>query len=232
MSTSSSSGRKRIAGARQAHEAVDLRRQRQQRHQRALVVLALQLEDRREAAVRDERERMRRIDGERCQDREDLVDEILLEPGALGRRSARRRPARRCRPRATRPAASAQTRCCSAIRIEARSRIAASCSAGRQPVVAQHGRAVGQHVDEARHADHVEFVEVGGRNRQEAHPLEQRMAGVAGLLQDARVEREPRKLAIDETAWTIGRYGCSLFGRCGRAERIHGSYAQNGTVSS
>ena len=69
--------------ARQAHEAVDLRRQRQQRHQRPLVVLALQLEDRREAAVGEEGERMRRIDRERRQDREDLVDEIGLEPGPL-----------------------------------------------------------------------------------------------------------------------------------------------------
>src|SRR4029453_11580910 len=67
----------------QAHEAVDLRRQWQQRHQRAAVVLALQLQDGREAAVGDEGKGMRRVDGKRRQDREDLVDEVLVEPRAL-----------------------------------------------------------------------------------------------------------------------------------------------------
>ena len=211
--------------ARQAHETIDLRRQGQQRHQRALVLLALQLQHRREAAVRDERERMRRIDGQRRQDREDLVDEILLEPGTFGGRelgggqhgdAGLAQLALQGRPDAL--LLVHQDRGAVADRGQLLRR--------RQPVVAQQRRAIRQHVDEPRHTDHVEFVEVGRRNRQEAHPLEQRMARVRRFFQHARVEREPRKLTIDETAWTVGRYGCSLFSRCRCAERIHKSYSQ------
>jgi len=40
----------------------------------------------------------------------------------------------------------------------------------------------------ARHADHVELVEVRGGNRQETQPLQQRMVQVLRLLQNAVVE--------------------------------------------
>ena len=46
-------------------------------------------------------------------------------------------------------------------------------------------------------ADHEEFVEIVARDRQEAQPLEQRMRGVARLLEHALVERQPRKLAVE-----------------------------------
>src|SRR4051794_41456509 len=51
---------------------------------------------------------------------------------------------------------------------------------------------------EAGHPDHVEFVEVARRDRQEAQPLQQRVPLVLGLRQDALVEGEPGQLAIDE----------------------------------
>ena len=51
---------------------------------------------------------------------------------------------------------------------------------------------------EAGNTHHEELVEVRRRDRQEAQPLEQRMANVLGLVEHARVEREPRQLAIDE----------------------------------
>ncbi len=60
------------------------------------------------------------------------------------------------------------------------------------------------HVFEARNADHEELVEVGGGDRQEAQALEQRVAAVARLFEDAAVEGEPGQLAVDEA---FGRGG-------------------------
>jgi hypothetical protein len=51
---------------------------------------------------------------------------------------------------------------------------------------------------QAGDADHEEFVEVVRRDRQEAQLLEQRMAEVPRLFQDAAVELQPGQLAIDE----------------------------------
>ena len=50
---------------------------------------------------------------------------------------------------------------------------------------------------QAGDADHEEFVEVAGRDRQEAQPLEQRMMRVARFLQHAPVEGQPAQLAIE-----------------------------------
>src|SRR5918998_350793 len=50
---------------------------------------------------------------------------------------------------------------------------------------------------EPRHPDHEELVEVGLRDGDEAHPLQQRVALVAGLLQHPVVEPEPGELAVD-----------------------------------
>src|SRR6516165_6494107 len=51
---------------------------------------------------------------------------------------------------------------------------------------------------EAGNADHEEFVEVVGGNRQKPNTLEQGMGVVCRLLEHAAVELEPRQLAIDE----------------------------------
>ena len=63
-------------------------------------------------------------------------------------------------------------------------------------------------------ADHEEFVEVAGRDRQEAQPLEQRMGGVARFLEHAAVERQPAQLAIE-----IARLSRRGGGRNGRLRR-------------
>ena len=70
--------------------------------------------------------------------------------------------------------------------------------AQRLAVVADHRDALALLALEAGDADHEEFVEVVGGDRQEAQALEDRMIGVAGLLEHAAVEMEPRQLAIDE----------------------------------
>ena len=91
----------------------------------------------------------------------------------------------------------------------------------RHAVVAQQGRPGLQHVDQAGHADHVEFVEIVGRDRQEAHALEQRMALVAGLLEHAHVEGQPRQFAIDEALRTVGCYFERRSRAGGRGEGVH-----------
>ena len=66
-------------GRGQGDESVDLRRDRQQRLQRALVLLAFKLQRQRVTQIGDEGERMRRVDGQRRQDREYLVQEHIRQ---------------------------------------------------------------------------------------------------------------------------------------------------------
>ena len=69
--------------------------------------------------------------------------------------------------------------------------------AGRPPV----GRpGDGSRLDllaQAGDADLEELVEVAGEDRQELDPLEERIAGIARLVEDPRVELEPGQLAIE-----------------------------------
>ena len=73
--------------------------------------------------------------------------------------------------------------------------------------------AVGRHrgdtglglTDQASDANGIEFVEVGGADRDEAHTLEQRMTGVLGFLHDAVVEVQPGQFAVDEAVGADGR---------------------------
>ena len=50
---------------------------------------------------------------------------------------------------------------------------------------------------EPRHAHHEELVEVGGDDREKLDSLVERYRRVLRLGQDARVELEPRELAVD-----------------------------------
>ena len=75
--------------ARQADEAGDLRRQDDQGAQLALVLGPAQIEHDGEAEIGNEGKRMRRIDGQRRQDRKYLVEEEGVEPlHLLGRHLA------------------------------------------------------------------------------------------------------------------------------------------------
>ena len=67
--------------ARQADEARHLHRQRQQRLQ--ALTLAAQPQHHGDTAIGEERERLRRIDGQRRQHRQHLVAKIAIEPPAL-----------------------------------------------------------------------------------------------------------------------------------------------------
>ena len=94
--------------------------------------------------------------------------------------------------------------------------LAARCAAGRamssarlgvgaqqlfgrgEAVLAQRAHTLAHLGLQARDAHHVELVEVVGRDRQEAQPLQQRVARVHRLLQHAPVERQPGELAVEE----------------------------------
>ncbi len=73
-----------VGAARQLDEALDLLRHADQRVHRLAVAHARKLQRDREAEIGNERERMRRIDGERRQQRKHVGEEMLLQPGALG----------------------------------------------------------------------------------------------------------------------------------------------------
>ena len=176
----------------QADEALQLRRHRQQRGERSCRRAgACSCSAMREAQIGNEGKRMRRIDRQRRQHRENLLAELLVEPVAVGVGRSRRLRSPRCRPRAIRARSSAQIRCWSAISSRAISSTWASCCGGRQAVGAERGDAGIDHALQAGHAHHVEFVEVGSRNRKKPQPLEQRMAAVLRLLQHPAVEGQP-----------------------------------------
>ena len=77
------------------------------------------------------------IDRERRQDREDVGDEALGEPVALGVGQLRRIDARRCRLARSSSRSVRQPSCWSCISADARRWIAASCCGRRQAVAAR-----------------------------------------------------------------------------------------------
>ena len=63
--------------------------------------------------------------------------------------------------------------------------------------------------------DHEEFVEIARRDRQEPHPLEQRVTRVASFLEYPAVECEPAELAVEISRFRVIRHDC-----CRRGERV------------
>ena len=149
---------------------------------------------------------MARVDRERREDREDLVEEALAERlvvlgdgrvvdelDALGRE---------------RPADVDEDRRVVGDEVED------ALAGGRQLLVG--GAPVGRAGDlagldllaQAGDADLEELVEVAGEDGQELDPLEQRVALVARLVEDAGVELEPRQLAVEvreRSPWRAAR---------------------------
>ncbi len=68
----------------------------------------------------------------------------------------------------------------------------------RLAIRAAHQNALADLAFEACHAHHEEFVEIGGRDRQEAHPLQKWMSRVQRFFQDAAIELQPGEFAVDE----------------------------------
>jgi hypothetical protein len=141
---------------------------------------------------------MRGIDGKRGQHREDLGHEALFEPGAIfGREVAGpddgnaglRELLHQDTPRHLLVPHELAGAAIDGLELLRR----------RQAVLAGRGNA-GQHLRlEPGDAHHVELVEIVGRDRQKAQPLQQRMARAVRFGEDPLVEGEPGELPVDET---------------------------------
>ena len=198
-----------VAGLRQPHETLEPVRHADERIHRLAVLGAGKLQGHREAEIGNERERMRRIDGERRQQRKNMGEEIIFEPrllrlghiGAVDQHDA----------------GSGQRRAQFApLRLLVLSQHhdgfgdTGQLLGRRQPFGALLGDAGADLGAKAGHAHHEEFVEVVGRDRQELEPLEQRMAAIGGFLQHAAIEVQPRQLAVDEPVRTRGKIGSDM----------------------
>ena len=142
---------------------------------------------------------MRRIDGDRREHGEDEVEEVILEPVALllgqlvgvedmnaglAEQRLERDPVLLL------------------VRREVGHELvdAVELLGGRQPILARRLDAGDDLGAQARHAHHVELVEIGGGDRQEAQAFEQRMALVLRLFHHPLIEVEPGQLAIEIAA--------------------------------
>ena len=167
-----------------AHEARDRARDQHHLEQPAVVAEPGQVEQRADALVGDERERMRGIDRLRRDHRQDVVEEVSLQP-ALGRGVD---PLVSGEMDALGGEQAAQVRQDPLLRILELAHLGVD-----RGELLRRRLAVDRDVaDAAAHlpgepgdADHHELVEVAARDRQEAQPLEQRVGGV-GRLRRAR----------------------------------------------
>ena len=87
---------------------------------------------------------------------------------------------------------------CSATSSRTRARIALELLHGRHAVGADVRAVALDLATEAGHPDLEELVEVAGEDRQELHPLEQGVAPVPRLVEDAGVELHPGQLAVED----------------------------------
>ncbi len=191
----------------QPDEALELARDRDEPAHGLRIAFALHPDDHREPEVRNERERMGGIDGDRREDRKDVREEQALQPRLLGRRE-------------TGGLDDLDTRRGHVLldlvpaRLFVRDELSGEAIdlhellLRRQAVLGQRRDPGRDLAVDARRAHHVEFVEVGRRDRQEAELLQQRVAAIRGLFHHAPVELQPRKLAIVEPGRTFGHGSC------------------------
>ena len=99
----------------------------------------------------------------------------------------------------------------------ARRRCGPAARAGCRPSALRTGEAGLVAALQPGDPDHVELVEVGGEDRQELGPLQQRLAGVLGEREHAGVEVEPGQLAVEEAV--VGQLRGGSRGAGGRADR-------------
>ena len=194
-----------------ADEPLDLLRHADERVHRPAVAGAREMEGDRKAEIGNERKRMRRIDRERRQNREDVLQEVVLEPGAIGLLQAVGFDQHDVRglelfaqfaPARLLVAGEAGNRLANPNKLLAR----------RQPIRALVGDP-GAHLSlEARDPHHEEFIEVVGRDRKEPDLLEQRMLGVFSLFQNAAIEMQPGQLPVDESLGTTCQIGARFGG--------------------
>jgi hypothetical protein len=198
---------------RQTDEAAQRDRQAQQRRHLLAVTPVAQGKRDRKAEIGNERERMRRIDRQRRHHGEHRFEEVAFEPGlvVLGKTVAADDvdafPAHeRHEPREALLLLVLQMPDLDQHLVELLLRGAAVGAARCDPLAHLAGK--------AGDADHEELVQIVGRDRQEAHPFQQRMGGVERFLQNAAVELEPGEFAVDEAVGAgLGRKQHRLAGK-------------------
>ena len=183
----------------QVDETGDLMRDRQQRLPGPAVALALEFEREAVAHVGDEGEGVRRVDGQRREHREDLLEKLSLQELEVLRLQIFAHHEADARRFQLELQGSEHPLL---LRHElARVLVDQHQLLGRgQPVRRRCGVARMGQLAQAGDAHCVELVEVGRRDRQEAQPLEQRHLGVLGLFQHPPVEAKPAELAVEEAA--------------------------------
>ena len=195
----------RVSHLRKANVPFNLVRYTDQRIHRLAVTHAHQVERDRKAEIGDERKRMRRINRERGEHRINVAQEIILDPcffllrhiGAIDQHQI---PSRLNALRSARPLLLLIARKLRDGFADARKLFA------RREAIGTFCRDPGADLAlEAGNAHHEKFVEVIGRNREKAQPLEQRMAFIGQLLQYAAVEVQPGQLPIDKSAHARGK---------------------------
>ena len=182
---------------RQIPESSDLGGEGRERVEQPSVRNAPDLQHQRERQVRDEREGVRRIDGQRRQHREQLGQEARLQRGALGlgdfmggdvaQSFARQFGAQLA------PAGLLIGHQVGGGGVDPKELLG-----GGQAVLADHPDPLAHLGLQPGHADHVEFVEVVGADGQEPEPLQQGVARVGALGQHSPVEGQPRQFAVEE----------------------------------
>jgi len=163
-----------------------------------------EIEDQGKALVRDEREWMGRIERLRCENREDLLAEMAIEPGL--RIAVERLLAENRHLRLGKRLAEIDPNLLLAVGqpvgfLDDRGQLL-----GRgQPVGAMLLDVEQLLALESGDPDHEEFIEIGARDGQEAKPLEQGVGRIAGFLEHAPVEGEPAQLPVEVTLSGRGR---------------------------
>ena len=186
----------RSAGG-QANEALDLRRQRQQAAHRQPVFLPQQQQGHDEAHVGNEGERVCGIDGQWGQNGKHPLHEPRIQPVPVafgqGGGLADLDPFFSQQSGQIPPHALLIGQQGFGARFDLRQLLCGGAPVGGHMGYAGLGLAL-----QPGDADGIELIEVGRADRQEAQPLQERMAGVLGLLDHAVVEVEPGEFPVDE----------------------------------
>ncbi len=140
---------------------------------------------------------MGRVDRHRRQDRENLVQEVAVEPGLVRASQLAGIDHRHAR-LAQQLAQRAPMGLLVAHQFAAAPGDGGKLLGGGQAIGAGDGNTGPDLPAQAGHPHHIEFVQVIGRDGEEPQPLEQRMVGVACFVQHALIEGKPGQLAIDE----------------------------------
>ena len=181
-------------------EAVDLIGNANERIHGLAIADAGKLQGDGEAEIGDERKRMRGIDGERSEQRENLAQKLIFEPGPF--LPSQFQPIDQHDPvLAKRLAQLAPALLLIARKHRHRLGDAHELLARGKPIRRPDRNAGSQLAFEAGHADHEEFVEIVRRDREKAYPLEQGLGVVAGFFQNPAVELQPRQLSISKAFW-------------------------------